>query len=102
MPPRILFLDHAAVMGGAEWSLLDVARHFADRSTVLLFEDGPFRARLEEAGVAVEVMQAPASVSRVRRQGGLMQDVRSLPGVLKLAMAPPRSMAATAIVSGEF
>ena len=85
MPPRVLFLDHAAVMGGAEWSLLDLARHFAAGSMVLLFEDGPFRARLEAAGVAVEVMEAPVSVSRVRRQGGLLQDVRSLPGVLKLA-----------------
>ena len=85
MTPRILFIDHAAVMGGAEWSLLDIARHFAAGSRVLLFEDGPFRERLEAAGVAVEVMKAPVSVSRVRRQGGLLHDVRSLPGVLKLA-----------------
>ena len=85
MSPRILFIDHAAVMGGAEWSLLDVARHFAAGSRVVLFEDGPFRARLEAAGVGVEVLDAPASVSRVRRQGGVLHDVRSLPGVLKLA-----------------
>ena len=85
MNPRILFLDHAAVMGGAEWSLLDVARHFAAQSVVVLFEEGPFRERLEACGVTVEVMAAPASVSRIRRQGGVMQDVRSLPGVLTLA-----------------
>ncbi len=83
--PRILFLDHAGVLGGAELSLLDVARHFAAGSKVVLFEDGPFRERLEAAGVAVAVMVAPPSVSRVRRQGGLGQDLRSLPGVLKLA-----------------
>ncbi len=90
MTPRILFLDHVGVLGGGELSLLDIARHFAAGSRVLLFEDGPFRDRLEAAGVVVEVVTAPASVSRVRRAGGTMQALRGLPGVLKLARAVAR------------
>ncbi len=91
MTPRVLFLDQAGVLGGAELSLLDVARHFAAGSTVLLFEDGPFRARLEAAGAVVEVVTAAAAVSRVRRKGGVMQALRSLTGVLKLAGAVARA-----------
>lgn len=84
MTPRILFLDHVGVLGGGELSLLDIARHFSDEGRVLLFEDGPFRARLDAAGVAVDVAPAPASVRRVRRKGGALQALRSLPGLLKL------------------
>lgn len=90
MTPHVLFLNHAAVLGGAELSLLDVARHRAGKGAVLLFEDGPFRERLEAASVAVDVAVAPASVRQVRRKGGMMQDLRSLPGVLALARAVAR------------
>ncbi len=85
MTPRILFLDHVGVLGGAELSLLDVARHFADVSRVALFEDGPFRHRLEEAGVGVDVLAAPESVKKVSREGGKGGDLKSLPGVAALA-----------------
>jgi len=85
MLPRLLFLDHVGVLGGGELSLLDIARHFSAGSKVLLFEDGPFRERLAAAGVAVDVVPAPASVHQVRREGGFLHDVRSLPGVLGLA-----------------
>ncbi|WP_456428904.1 glycosyltransferase [Rhodocaloribacter sp.] len=85
MKPRILFLDHVGVLGGAELSLLDVARHFAGASRVALFEDGPFRRRLEEAGVGVDVLAAPDSVKKVSREGGKGGDLRSLPGVMALA-----------------
>ena len=85
MTPRILFLDHVGVLGGAELSLLDVARHFAGEGQVALFEDGPFRERLEEAGVGVDVLAAPDSVKNVSREGGKGGDLRSLPGVLALA-----------------
>jgi glycosyltransferase involved in cell wall biosynthesis len=85
MRARILFLDHAAVMGGAEWSLLDLARAFRERCAVVLFEDGPFRGHLEKAGVAVEVLPAPAAVLGVRRGAGRGEALRSLPAVLAYA-----------------
>jgi len=43
MKRRILFIDHAGVLGGGELSLLDIAHHFKDSGHVVLFEDGPFR-----------------------------------------------------------
>jgi glycosyltransferase involved in cell wall biosynthesis len=85
--PRILFVDHTAALGGGELSLLDIARHFRGTSRVLLLSDGPFRTRLEEAGVAVEVMEAADRVSRVTRGGGLLGDLQALPVVLQLARA---------------
>ncbi len=85
MNPRVLFIDHAGVLGGAELSLLDIARHVKATSRVVLLEDGPFRGRLEEAGVPVEVLRAPPAVTGVKREGGLLHDLRAAPGVLRLA-----------------
>ena len=50
---RILFLDQSGKTGGAELSLMDVAAPFCDRCLVALFEDGPFRQRLEAAEIPV-------------------------------------------------
>lgn len=85
MNPRVLFVDHAAVLSGAELALLDIARHFRRTSRVVLFEDGPFRKRLEEEDVAVDVIAAPESVTSVTRAGGLWDDLKASFGVLKLA-----------------
>lgn len=85
MTPRILFLDHVGVLGGAELSLLDIARAFRRRSRVVLFEDGPFCEALLDAGVETDVLAAPAAVGGVARGGGLWRDVRAVPGVLALA-----------------
>jgi len=73
------------VLSGAELVLLDIARHYADSSKVLLFAGGPFCEHLEQAGVAVEVLPAPRAVSEVSREGGGMRDLHAVPGVLKLA-----------------
>lgn len=83
--PRVLFIDHAGVMGGGQHSLLDIAHHFAKSCKVLLFADGPFRERLQQRGVAVEVLTAPRKVSGVSRQATLLQDLRAVSGVLHLA-----------------
>jgi len=73
------------VLSGAELVLLDIARHYADSSKVLLFAGGPFCEHLEQAGVAVEVLPAPRAVSEVSREGGGMRDLHAVPGVFKLA-----------------
>lgn len=67
---RTLFIDHAGVMGGAEFSLLDVASGFGDDAAVLLLGDGPFRAALESKGVEVEV-EALGAAAKVRKAGGV-------------------------------
>ena len=83
--PRILFLDHAAVRGGAELYLLHLARAFRSTSHVLLFDDGPFRADLQAAEVDASVVNAPTAFLDVRKQGALLALLRAVPGVLALS-----------------
>ncbi|MEN9518197.1 MAG: hypothetical protein RLZZ381_785 [Cyanobacteriota bacterium] len=68
---RILFVDHTAVMGGAELSLLDLATAYAETSKVLLFQDGILRQRLEQAGVEVEIAPVSQTMLNLRTSGGL-------------------------------
>lgn len=68
---RVLFIDHAAVLGGAELSLLDLACTYKSNCQVLLFEQGPFCERLESAGISVKVIPAPKAFLTVRSSGGL-------------------------------
>ena len=68
MRARVLFLDHAGVLGGAELAILDVARAFRATSTVVLFADGPFRTVLANEGIHVRVIEGSASLHAVRRE----------------------------------
>lgn len=88
--PRVLFLDQSGQLGGAELSLLDVARHQRDRCRVLLFSDGPFRTRLEAAGVDVRVCAGSESLMRVSRMSRSWPAIRAVPQTLRLAMAVSR------------
>lgn len=58
-PVRVLALDQSGGLDKAEVSLLSVASRLKDSLEVVLFDDGPFRLALEEAGVAVDVLDAP-------------------------------------------
>ena len=66
---RVLFVDHAGVLGGAELSLLDVVTAMGPRAGTVLFADGPFRAALEERGASVEVEEIGA-LKRVKKDSG--------------------------------
>ena len=68
---KIVFVDHTAVMGGAELSLLDLAVAFAATGKVLLYEDGALRQRLEQRGVSVEIDKASAAILNLKASGGL-------------------------------
>jgi glycosyltransferase involved in cell wall biosynthesis len=68
---RILFLDHTAVLGGAELCLLDVAAHFRATSLVALMADGPLRGALEARGVRVTVLDRARSLQQVRRESSV-------------------------------
>ncbi|MGF1542646.1 MAG: glycosyltransferase family 4 protein [Pleurocapsa sp.] len=68
---KILFVDHTAVMGGAELSLLDLATTYAATSKVLLFQDGVLRDRLERSGVQVKIAPASKTMLNLRTSGGL-------------------------------
>ncbi len=81
--PRVLFLNHAGVTGGAELVLLDIARAHAATGTVALLEEGPFRARLEQAGVDVRVIEG-AGLHSVRR-GSAAPSVGAVASVVRTA-----------------
>jgi glycosyltransferase involved in cell wall biosynthesis len=80
----ILFLDHVAVLGGAELSLRDIARRFRDRAAVVLFTDGPLREALEQAGVTVEVVESSTALHRAKRDSGPLASLRASLGLLGL------------------
>lgn len=66
----ILFVDQTGALGGAELSLLDLASEYRSDCHVLLFKDGPFREKLEGAGVEVSVCDS--KMNSVRRDAGLL------------------------------
>src|SRR4051812_29324947 len=68
---RVLFVDHAAVLGGAELSLLDIATALRDRSSVVLFEHGPFETVLAANGVRVDVLDGGADLKGIKKESRL-------------------------------
>lgn len=84
MRSRVLFVDHVGELGGAELSLIDVARAYRESSTFVLFADGPFRERLEREGIHVVVIEAGAALHAVRRESR-WAGLAAAPHVLRLA-----------------
>ncbi len=82
--PRVLFVDHAAVLGGAELSLLDLAIAYRQTSSVLLFDQGPFCSRLEASGVKVTVVPASDALLSVRASSKLSA-VKVFPALWSMA-----------------
>lgn len=82
MDPRILFMDHVGVLGGGELSLLDIVEHFKNTSRVVLLADGPLRVEMEKRGIEVEVLSASEVIQRVKREGGFLNDLLAIPGLL--------------------
>lgn len=81
----MLFLDHVGVLGGGELSLLDIATDWRETGRVVLLADGPFRERLEAAGVPVRVLDSTHSLGGLHREGGGAADLLAAPAVLALA-----------------
>ncbi|MEL6495836.1 MAG: glycosyltransferase [Cyanobacteria bacterium J06623_7] len=81
---KILFVDHTAVMGGAELSLLDLAIAYAESSKVLLLEDGVLRERLAKSQVRVEVLEASADLLGLRTSSG-WRSLQIIPELWRLA-----------------
>jgi glycosyltransferase involved in cell wall biosynthesis len=81
---KILYLDQTAELGGAELSLFSEVTNLPHEASVILFEDGPFRAMLEAAGVKVEVTEASAGAMAVRREAGIAALIIALPAVIRL------------------
>ena len=93
-PVRVLVLDHTGELGGAELALVRVCAALGPQVQVrvLLFADGPLRARLEAEGVAVEVLDLDPALARLDRHRAapdslarVAQLLRVVPFVLRLA-----------------
>ena len=80
---NILFLDQTGKLGGAQLSLLDIAKSYRSSCLVALFEDGPFKKRLEDHQVPVQVISDRGI--QVQQQSGLMRGLMSIPNILSLA-----------------
>ena len=84
---KILFLDQSGKLGGAELSLLDVAKLYQHSSLVGLFSEGDFQRLLEQQSVPVQILLKEPI--RVSRNSNLLQGLGSLgslvPLVLKVA-----------------
>lgn len=86
----LLFVSHTGVIGGAELSLLDIVVDQGDRARVVLLRDGPFRHRLESAGVAVRILDAGAALDLVKKETRT-PPVRALGAITSSALALARA-----------
>lgn len=82
--PRVLFVNHAASIGGGELSLLDIAADWADSGEMVLLEDGPYADRLRQRGVPVHVASSGGRAMKVTRGAGVLSAVTAIPGVLRV------------------
>ncbi|WP_259294950.1 glycosyltransferase family 4 protein [Paraburkholderia sp. DHOC27] len=80
--PTVLFVDQSGQLGGAEFSLLPLATKFRARGEVVLLSEGPFRTRLEDAGVHVKMI-SDTHVSDIDRQAVGLNWLRALPGIVR-------------------
>ena len=95
MPLRVLFVNPGRHLGGAEQSLLLLVEALRERdveSTIVLFADGPFAARLVARNVPVVFLDVATSVRRATRYttgsnvaSTAWLGARSIPGVSRLA-----------------
>ena len=83
MTARVLALDHAGVLGGAELSMLDVIAGLDGDVAVRLFSDGPFREELQRRGVDVAVLPM-GSLGNIKK-GSRLPSPRALVATWALA-----------------
>ncbi|WP_347555477.1 glycosyltransferase family 4 protein [Robbsia sp. KACC 23696] len=81
---KILVLDQSGVMGGAELSLLEVCKRIRSACNVVLFTDGPFRERLQEAGVAVSIL-GDSTLNNMKKDGGRALSFGTVKSALNLS-----------------
>lgn len=84
--PRILYIDHCALMSGGEIALLNLVKTL-DRTRfepiVLLCSDGPLVAELNKTGVETHVVLLDASVANTRKDAVGVGSLGKLSAVVK-------------------
>jgi len=88
--PRVLFVNHTGVLGGAEQYLYDYVTSYSGSSVTALFEDGALARDLREAGMDVRIIKVPDSIHSVRREAGPLSALKGAMGVLTSARAIAR------------
>ncbi|HET7568460.1 MAG TPA: glycosyltransferase family 4 protein [Gaiellaceae bacterium] len=88
--PRVVFLDHTAVLAGGEVALLRTLPALDVDAHVILATDGPLADALRAAGIAVEVLPLHESARDLGREhvgalGAAGEALRSLGHALRLA-----------------
>lgn len=84
MRPTILFLTHAAALGGAELYLLDIATHLRDQCAVAVLEEGPLEKKLADRGIETHVYRGD-NMHDVRKKSGIWSSLRAAPNLLDVA-----------------
>ena len=79
---KILFLDQSGKVGGAELSIIDVAKFHRENCLVGLFADGPFRQLLEQRHIPVQVLTTQPI--NVRRHSNFIINLGSIRSLLPL------------------
>ena len=77
---RLLFVNHASRLSGAELVLLDIVKGFHGASA-FLFEDGPLRPALAAAGIITVLPAAPTGFSAIKRDRSLWRAFPHLRGL---------------------
>lgn len=81
--PRVLFVNHASQLSGAELVLLDIVAAF-DAPCVFLFADGPLRAALAASGAVPIVSSAGTALAGIKRDRSLIRTIPHLGGIARI------------------
>ena len=79
---KILFLDQSGKLGGAELSLLDLAKFYRNSCLVGLFADGLFREVLEQQRVPVRLLSAQPL--KVKKDSNFWQSISKVGQIIPL------------------
>ena len=83
--PRVLFVNHASRLSGAELVLLDIVQAFRG-SSVFLFEDGPLRGALASAGITPILPAAGAGFTSIKRDRSLLRALPHVGGLARMVL----------------
>lgn len=83
--PRVLFVNHASRLSGAELVLLDTVQAFRG-SSAFLFEDGPLRAALAASGITPILPDAAAGFTSIKRDRSLLRALPHLGGLVRMVL----------------
>ena len=79
---KILFLDQSGKLGGAELSLLDLAKFYRDSCLVCLFADGTFKEALEQNRVPVRILSMRSL--KIYKDSNFRQSIKSIGQLIPL------------------